>query len=124
MIEERVVPATPTAPPGPSGLDAVLIDGCTFTESAGKLEPRPPLYCGAMTNRFTGQIVELTGNVLLSVPGGCVYVVVKNSWCMWMGRTYTPTPGDFFPVPIEQEPAYTGPITPAMWAVINQWWKP
>lgn len=106
---------------GPAGLEGVLIASCTFTESVGKKEPRPPLFCGriAVNGVQTG---EFTGDCLfLAVPAGSVLVHDATPWqtvCREpsvLGRVYPGTP---------KGPAYTGPITPSMWAIIRKWWNP
>ncbi len=110
----------PTRKPlrGPAGLDAVLIDSCTFTEGEGKREPRPPLF-----SPITPELGVMNG-VFLAVNGG--KVLVKES-TLPPGREWknphAEVLGTFRPTP-PQGPPYTGRITPAMWAQIRKWWNP
>lgn len=110
MEKVEVVPSAP--PRGPAGLDGVLIDSCAFTETVAKREPRPPLF----QNRRTG-------NVFLVLEGPTlVYVAISP------GHGYTPNQPEILGQPFRYWKAddipYTGPITPAMWAIIRKWWNP
>lgn len=108
---------------GPAGLDGIQIEGCTFTESVGKKEPRPPLYCAIIppNSPLAGQ---MCGGVFLVVPGGKVLV---RSSILPPGYEWSnpdeQIPGVFRPSP-PKGPDYTGPITPAMWAIIRRHWNP
>ena len=115
MEKVEVVPSAP--PRGPAGLDGVLIDSCAFTETVGKKEPRPPLIEAVYT-----------GNINLDMPDFLVYL--KNGPRFHLGEySYaTPYPGLVIPKERNQFASgarpYTGPITPAMWAIIRRWWNP
>jgi hypothetical protein len=112
-VTEEKIETVPAKTPGPSGLDGVEISGCAFTESVGKKEPRPPLF------RFLN-----SSHVFLKVNGGKVVVAEGDLFppFRWAPGT-EPRLGDFYALP-PYGPAYTGPITPAMWAIIRKWWNP
>lgn len=117
MEKVEVVPSAP--PRGPAGLDGVLIDSCEFTETVGKKEPRPPLFLSITTQS------RITGSVFLAVENRKVLVLDDGSLDLILsgtshdpvavGRVYDGRP---------LGPSYTGPITPAMWAIIRKWWTP
>lgn len=102
---------------GPAGLDEVVVDGCAFTETVAQKMPRPPLFCGL--SAIHGFIRP--GCALLKVDGGKVLLSLDD-----VTKTVNGTPariGRFYPFP-PAGPAYTGPITPAMWAIIRRHWNP
>jgi hypothetical protein len=103
---------------GPAGLDEVVVDGCAFTESVSKREPRPPLF-----NAKYSVCGHVGPEVLFAVPGGrrLVSAGAERCTCGLGNRPWHL--GQFFPG-APKGPAYTGPITPAMWAIIRRHWNP
>lgn len=115
-IETKPVPPTAV----PSGLDGVKIEGCQFTESVGKKEPRPPLVCGYGV--FTGR---LTGNVWLDMGAYRICVHVAHTPIDRFGEKMHIHPNfrlDWDPV--ERAIPYTGPIRESWWPIIRKWWSP
>jgi hypothetical protein len=110
MVEEKkIVPARKTSP-GPAGLDGIQIEGCAFTESVGKKEPRPPLAQGVVT----GNIVLMLDDAIVIIKLGSNYIRAIDRVGLWWPLSRLPK--DRIP--------YTGPITPSMWVEIRKWWQP
>jgi hypothetical protein len=105
---------------GPAGLEGVQIEGCAFTESVGKKEPRPPLFSAVVCRgREAGKV---TLDVFLAVAGGKV-LLNQDEPGVTDSHGEPPIPGRFYPYP-PGGPAYTGPIKAAWWPIIRKWWTP
>lgn len=106
------------APQAPATLDGVSIQDCQFTESVGKREPRPPLYL-----ELEKGTPIVTDRIWLRLPGRRVYVKART---LPPGMDWRPGHGIVGAVLYGEPkgPAYTGHITPAMWAIIRKYWNP
>lgn len=100
------------APQAPATLDGVSIQDCRFTESVGKREPRPPLVIGPTTQNIW---LRIDREVVCIAPGPMGTTMVA-------GRLVNIWPG--FRMRLIDAIPYTGPITPAMWAIIRKYWNP
>lgn len=116
----QTVPMEPVvSPSSPASLEGVKIEGCVFTETVARKEPRPPLYSAILE-----KCRHVTSGVYLAVEGGRVSINQFPRTCPACGRLGIPIqPGSAFPG-APQGPVYTDPITPAMWFWIRKWWTP